>query len=59
MAKKVLFCGDVVPGCEAKFEADTLDGVMAQVAKHAGEAHGLATVDAETARKAQAAVRDA
>jgi len=37
-------CGDVVPGCDATFVCDTDDDILAQVAKHAAEVHGMTEV---------------
>ena len=34
-------CGDVVPGCDATFVCDTQDDILAQVAQHAAEIHGM------------------
>jgi predicted small metal-binding protein len=59
VSKKVLFCGDVVPGCDAKVEDADIDGIMRQAAAHAKDAHGLATIDEATAAKVRSAIRDA
>lgn len=34
-------CGDVMPGCAARFEDADRDQVLAQVAGHAAEEHGI------------------
>jgi predicted small metal-binding protein len=34
-------CGDVMPGCPARFHAPTRDDLLGQVAGHAGEVHGI------------------
>lgn len=34
-------CGDVVPGCQARFTGDSDESILAQVAEHAHDAHGL------------------
>ncbi|WP_203822239.1 DUF1059 domain-containing protein [Paractinoplanes ferrugineus] len=52
---KLFSCGDVVPGCDAQFEHDSEDGILAAVAQHARDVHGLAAVSAELV----AAVRSA
>jgi predicted small metal-binding protein len=44
---KTFSCGSVVPGCTATFTAETEDGILEQVARHAREDHGLAEVPAE------------
>jgi predicted small metal-binding protein len=36
-----LSCGDVMPGCAARFVADSEDDLFAQVAPHAETAHGI------------------
>jgi predicted small metal-binding protein len=42
---KKFSCGDVVPGCTAQFEGATDDEILAQIATHARDAHGLAKVE--------------
>lgn len=37
-------CGDVMPGCSARFENADRDHVLAQVAGHAAEVHGLTEI---------------
>lgn len=37
---RILFT-DVVPGCTARFEHHDLDALIAEVARHAAQAHGL------------------
>ena len=38
---KLFACGDVVPGCDARFVCSTGDEILAQVASHAREVHGM------------------
>lgn len=38
---KQFSCGAVVPGCTATFTAEDEDGILAQVAGHAKEEHGI------------------
>lgn len=38
---KEFFCGAVVPDCTARFEADEEAGILAQVARHAHDDHGM------------------
>lgn len=45
-----LACGDVMPGCSARFENADHDQLMAQVAEHAGSAHGLTDITPEVLR---------
>jgi predicted small metal-binding protein len=44
-----LACGDVMPGCAARFETDDQDLLMQQVAAHAAEAHGITEVTPDIA----------
>ena len=50
-----LACGDVMPGCSARFESADRDQLLADVAQHAAEAHGITEItpdvlDAVTAK---------
>ncbi len=38
---KEFFCGAVVPGCAARFEADSEDAILRQVTIHAHDDHGM------------------
>ena len=51
---KTFACGDVVPGCSARFSAADEDGILAQVAGHAAHDHGIHDVTPELVQ----AVRD-
>ena len=44
---KQFACGDVVPGCDARWVCDTEDEILARVAVHAREAHGFDAVPPE------------
>lgn len=44
---KTFACGDVVPGCSARFSAADDDGILALVAGHAAADHGLTDVGPE------------
>ncbi|MBG6224445.1 putative small metal-binding protein [Arthrobacter sp. CAN_A2] len=44
---KAFACGDVVPGCEARWVCSTEDEVLAQVGAHAASAHGLTEITPE------------
>ena len=50
-------CGDVMPGCAATFEADSEEELLAQVAPHAAEAHGIAEITPEVLEAVQGAVK--
>lgn len=39
-----LACGDVMPGCSARFETNDRDALLGQVASHAAEAHGITEI---------------
>ena len=54
---KLLSCGDVVDGCAAEFEAATEAELLAKVAEHAKNAHGLTDIDAKTQQAVRAAIR--
>jgi predicted small metal-binding protein len=41
---KSFSCGDVVPGCDARFLGRTDEVVLGQVTDHAAQAHGLTAV---------------
>jgi predicted small metal-binding protein len=45
-----LACGDVMPGCAARFEANDHDELMRQVAVHASAAHGITEITPEVAQ---------
>jgi predicted small metal-binding protein len=45
--KFTLACGDAVPGCSARFEDDSRERILEQVAVHAREDHGVADVSPE------------
>lgn len=47
-------CGDVLPGCAARFHADSEDVLFAQIGEHAAADHGIIDLDEATV----AAVRD-
>ena len=42
-----LFCGDAMPGCSARFEDESRDVILQQVAEHARTDHGVAEVTPE------------
>lgn len=44
---KQFACGSVVPGCGAVFTAEDEEGLLQQVAAHARDDHGLASVPPE------------
>jgi predicted small metal-binding protein len=56
---KELNCKDVGFDCDGVIQGDSEDDVMAQAAVHARDAHGLATIDDETASAIRAQIHDA
>lgn len=56
---KILRCRDVGFDCDAEVRASSEDEVMAQVAQHAREVHGVEEVPDEVVARALAAIRDA
>ena len=38
---KTLACGEIMAGCDATFEGETEEEVLAQAGRHAVEDHGL------------------
>jgi predicted small metal-binding protein len=38
---KEFSCGAVVPGCEARFMGESDEAILAQVARHAHDVHGM------------------
>ena len=51
---KTFACGDVIPGCSARFSASDEDGIFSQVAGHAAADHGVTDITPELVQ----AVRD-
>ena len=54
-----LNCSDAGFDCDAVVRADTDDEVMAQVATHAREVHGMEQIDDNTASQIRAQIHDA
>ncbi len=51
-----LACGDVMPGCTARFENTDRDQMMAQVAAHARQAHGIDEITPEVLQAVESKV---
>lgn len=51
-----LACGDVMPGCTARFESTDRGELMDQVAAHAAGAHGLTEITPQIAATIEAHV---
>lgn len=55
---KKFSCGDVVPGCQARFEGDDEETILQQVAVHARHDHQMPDVPAEIVEQVRAKIRD-
>lgn len=55
---KQFFCGEVVPGCTARFEAASEDEILTQVAVHARKDHGMANIPSELVTQVRSLIRD-
>jgi predicted small metal-binding protein len=55
---KAFACGQVVPGCDAKVQAEDEQGILEQVVVHAREAHGMEEVPPEVVAQVRAGIRD-
>ena len=53
---KSFACGDVVPGCEAKWVCSTEDEILVNVAVHAASAHGLVDLPADVVQSVHKAI---
>lgn len=53
---KSFACGDVVPGCEARWVCSTEDEILFEVAAHAAAAHGLTEVPPSLADAVRGAI---
>lgn len=53
---KSFACGDVVPGCEARWVCSTEDEILVNVAAHAASTHGLAELPAELVQSVHNAI---
>jgi predicted small metal-binding protein len=54
-----LHCGEIIEGCNHVITGATEEEVLEQAVEHAREAHGVEQVDAATAARVRAAIRDA
>lgn len=53
---KSFACGDVVPGCEARWVCSTDDEILVNVAAHAASAHGLQELPADVVQSVHKAI---
>lgn len=56
---KTFSCGDVVPGCSARFEGDSEDEILGQVGRHAHGDHGITEVTEELVAAVRRHIHDA
>ena len=42
-------CGDVMPGCTARFESTDRSQLMGDLARHAASAHGITSISPDLA----------
>lgn len=47
---KSFACGDVVPGCDARFVCSSDDEILVNVARHAADVHAMTVVPASLER---------
>lgn len=52
-----LSCGDVMPGCAATFSAESEEELLAQVAPHAAEAHGITEITPDVLDAVKGAIK--
>jgi predicted small metal-binding protein len=53
---KKFSCGDVIPDCTASFTAEANDEILAQVAVHARDDHGIEEVTPDIVEQVTAAI---
>ncbi|MGO4492397.1 DUF1059 domain-containing protein [Arthrobacter sp. 2YAF22_2] len=56
---KSFACGDVVPGCEARWVCSTEDEILVKVGAHAASVHGLTELPAELVGSVRKAIHAA
>ncbi|MFV1961687.1 MAG: DUF1059 domain-containing protein [Acidimicrobiia bacterium] len=49
-------CTNVVPGCEARVNAETKEEVLQAAAAHAADAHGMTELSDEVVEKVKASI---
>jgi predicted small metal-binding protein len=53
---KSFACGDVVPGCHARWVCSTEEEILFAVAQHARDSHGMSEVPAAVVSAVRAAI---
>jgi predicted small metal-binding protein len=51
-------CGELIPGCEAKFDGETDEQILQQIATHAREDHGMDEVPPEVVDRIRASISE-
>lgn len=54
---KQFACGDIVPGCTARYQLATEEEILAAVAEHAREAHGITEVPEDMIAEVRSRIR--
>ena len=55
---KEFFCGAVVPDCTARFRAESEEAILAQVAQHAHDDHGMEHVPDAVIEEVRAQIQE-
>jgi predicted small metal-binding protein len=55
---KQFACGDIVPGCTARYQLATEEEILQAVAQHAREVHGINEVPDEMVAEVRSRIRD-
>jgi predicted small metal-binding protein len=53
---KTFACGDVVPGCRARWVCPSDEDILLEVAKHAASVHGIVDVPADVVAAVRASI---
>ncbi len=51
-------CGDVMPGCSARFEGGSKEEVLGQIAAHAHDDHGIEEITPDVLAAVEAAIHE-
>jgi len=54
---KLFACGDIVPGCSEEYRLPTDEAILAAVARHAREVHGLDAIPDEMIAEVRSRIR--
>jgi predicted small metal-binding protein len=49
-------CGEIVPGCDARFESESEDEILREVRTHARDEHGMPEVPPEVVDQVRARI---